>query len=424
MTSIPATRSGRFENALYLLRTQSVTDEQTNANGTQATTANADGPKPGKVFSTYVFAHFDGAVVLGGNGADYVDAYDFAAVAGGAGDDDINVYGFSLVSGGAGNDHITAYHHATITGGAGNDSIEAYSFANIDGGDGNDTIDVYSFGLVSGGNGNDVIDSNDYATIDGGNGDDRISTYSNSLVFGGDGNDKITAYDHLTVDAGNGNDTVFAYDHGHISTGAGNDIVVTYGGSSQIQGGQGNDVLISTDFSVYDAYTADGSMLDGGDGNDYLQAGDDARLKGGAGDDILRLTGKNATVVFGRGDGSDTVRSTGNLSVDIGGYSKHDISIQTQGQTYVVTFAGTGETLTLDLTSGVTARLTFADGSVEVTGADVRKTLSHVITDAANYGAIGEADVVYFEKKMQVQGPGTSMVVGGRAATVESLTRP
>lgn len=424
MSSITATRSGRFENALYLLRTQPTADGTPQSDTAKAAAEKAATPAPGKLFSSYVFAHFDGAVVLGGNGADYVDAYDFAAVAGGAGDDDINVYAFSLVSGGAGNDHITAYDHATITGGAGNDSIEAYSFANIDGGDGNDTIDVYSFGLVSGGNGNDVIESYDYATIDGGNGDDLISTYSHSLIFGGDGNDKISAYSDLTVDTGNGNDTVVAYDHGHISTGAGQDIVVTYGGSSHINGGQGNDVLISTDFNTYDGLTADGSVLDGGDGNDYLQAGDDARLSGGAGDDILRLTGKNATVVFGRGDGSDTIRSTGDLSVDIGGYRKQDISIETKGNTYVVTFAGTGDTLTLDLTSGVTARLKFSDGSVDITGADVRKTLSHVITSLAAYGSIAEADVVYFEKKMQVQGPGTSMMVGGRSATVDSLTRP
>ena len=122
-------------------------------------------------------------------------------------------------------------------------------------------------------------DGND--TIDGTDGDDTIFALAgDDVVFGLDGSD--------TIDGGDGNDTLdggpgFGFDD--LIGGDGNDTLILrdseFGGNAS--GGAGNDLLIGSDAEF--AFTS----LDGGAGNDTLQAGAGATslfdLEGG--DDIL-----------------------------------------------------------------------------------------------------------------------------------------
>lgn len=424
MISMTIVRAGGYDNALYLLKTEAASSQTSTDAAKEKEKTEQAGVSTAKAgFSSYVFAQLDGVTVLGGDGADYISTFSFAAIAGGGGDDDINVYDFSIVSGGAGNDHISAYRFAGVTGGAGNDTIETYAFAAVDGGDGDDNIFTYDHSFVSGGNGNDRIRTGDYSIIAGGAGDDWLHTYSHSTVGGGEGNDTILGYDHVTADGGAGNDIIFTYDYANLAGGKGNDLMAAYG-NSLLDGGDGNDVLLSEDHSTNQS-TFGNSVLNGGAGNDYLQAGNGAKLTGGTGNDVIRVMGDNATVYFGRGDGSDTIRSNHDLTIDVSGYSKEDISVRSEDDRLIVSFAGSTDTLTLDLTANITATLQFSNGStLDVTQSDTRKTLSHVIMDVKYNGDIGEADVVYFEKARQVRGPESFEYVGGRSATVESLTQP
>jgi uncharacterized delta-60 repeat protein len=144
------------------------------------------------------------------------------------------------------------------------------------------------------------------------------------------------------VDGRGGNDqlTVAAFNlPGTLLGGAGNDQLVTGGGTQRVEGGAGDDSLfagaayLTNSEDEWVPFVPGDNVLLGGDGNDFLSAGDSYgrldggagddqlyggdgrdRLIGGAGDDVLfgsgnddRLDGGTGADVLAGGDGTDTL---------------------------------------------------------------------------------------------------------------------
>ncbi len=168
--------------------------------------------------------------------------------------------------------------------------------------------------ILDGSGGNDVLRGLD--------GDDRL--------FGGYGNDQL--------EGGLGADT--------LEGGFGDDILL---------GGQGNDTLFD--------YNSGSDQLFGGDGDDSLEVGRTARepggtivLDGGAGNDTLlfgmwpffRGSAKADHVTFIGGDGNDTIRAEGALTVDVdAGAGADTVDVAIDGTVNFITLGSGADTLSL-----------------------------------------------------------------------------
>jgi Ca2+-binding RTX toxin-like protein len=162
-----------------------------------------------------------------------------------------------------------------LQGFAGNDILIGGAGADIlDGGDGIDTAD-YSMSTA------DVVVN--LLTFVGAGGDSEGDTYiSIENIIGGLGNDALQG--------GNGDSIIIG--------GAGNDAMGDYSGTNQLYGGAGND-------SLFVVYSNQGSILDGGEGNDIVSSTGGNVLYGGNGDDILRNWCGSATDTMVGGAGAD-----------------------------------------------------------------------------------------------------------------------
>ena len=228
------------------------------------------------------------------------------------------------INGGDGNDTIIgSAKNDVIDGGAGDDFIKGGSGSdNISGGGGNDkSLGGSGNDTISGGAGNDNCagQAGDDVLV-GDEGDDKLD--------GGVGTDTIKAegFDgyKLIVDQSTGNGTLRPADS--ISAGIGRDNV--YGIEAADLTGNNNANLIKVSGLIRatlnglggdDTLTASGNrsnnavtVLNGGDGNDYLASapyGADATIDGGAGDDVVRLGGLRRSKVgqFFGGSGDDTL---------------------------------------------------------------------------------------------------------------------
>lgn len=176
--------------------------------------------------------------------------------------------GNDWVSGGDGDDYIS--------GGAGHDILNGDGGINvIDGGEGDDRITsgltlVRSGGYLDGGAGDDqIIAANGHYVIDGGTGNDRIEAYAFDQESGS-----------FFIYTDEGDDFVMgSYADDYVELGDGTDAFIGTGGKDYVRGGNGDDYLQSA---------AGASSLYGEDGNDVLVAGpgsDGSVLDGGAGDD-------------------------------------------------------------------------------------------------------------------------------------------
>jgi Ca2+-binding RTX toxin-like protein len=140
--------------------------------------------------------------------------------------------------------------------------------------------------VIEAGKGDDLVYSGTgHDTVHGGKGDDRLfGEGGNDQLFGGQGDDRL--------DGGAGNDL--------LQGGKGDDVLEGGLGDDVLEGGTGDDVLL------------------GGDGDDILRGGQgEDTLRGGAGNDVLDSGTGNDTIVFGRGDGEDTLAG--------GEHNKHDV---------------------------------------------------------------------------------------------------
>lgn len=200
--------------------------------------------------------------VSGGAGDDYID--------GGEGDDTLHGDdGINVMLGGEGADLITSGSYGHHSGGY------------IDGGDGDDQILALSgHYIIDGGAGNDLIQA-DTGNIEPG-------TYfiyggeGNDTIFGTYGNDYLEGEEGADVIRGNGGDDF-------ITGGAGDDYLEVMTGAAELFGDDGNDVLAVV-------ANADGSVLDGGEGDDeyafFAGAGDVAISDSSGSNRIVLVSGE------------------------------------------------------------------------------------------------------------------------------------
>ncbi|APZ96599.1 calcium-binding protein [Fuerstiella marisgermanici] len=202
-----------------------------------------------------------------------------------------------------------------VDGGAGNDLLIGSDGADfLLGGDGNDTL-VGSGGadVLRGGEGDDVL-------IGGAGDDTLVGDKGNDVMLGEDGDDLLiwnNGDNDDLMEGGDGNDTVQV----NGADGAGDDFSITPNGS-RVQfdrnnlipftldigttekldvNGQGGDEVIAASTGLVGLISLD---LDGGEGNDLLIGGDgDDVLRGGAGNDTL-IGNKGNDVMLGE-DGDD-----------------------------------------------------------------------------------------------------------------------
>jgi cyclophilin family peptidyl-prolyl cis-trans isomerase/Ca2+-binding RTX toxin-like protein len=224
--------------------------------------------------------------LLGGVGNDELDGGDDSDILNGGGGDD-------TLTGGSGDDNLA--------GGSGRDSL--------DGGDGNDRLfgqgatgDTLRGGagddLLDGGAGDDVLADEADAdfvltnTSMTGNGNDTVVSVERAILFGGESDNRIdtsafftAGKTSVTLRGNSGNDTLIGSDLNDALLGdAGDDVLDGRAGNDNLSGAAGRDLLI------------------GGDGNDRLRGqgasfdtligglGDDT-LDGGAGTDVIMETG-------------------------------------------------------------------------------------------------------------------------------------
>lgn len=189
------------------------------------------------------------------------------------------------ITGTDGDDVVHAYFGAMTGGtGAGNDTIYSYSNAGIDAGDGNDKLVHYGNGTIQMGSGDDL------ALMHGG------------TVYGGEGQDQFTLLGRGGAHGGVGDDRFLVMKGGHAYGDEGNDhiemVADSWGYGGRADGGDGNDTIIAHG----------GGWLTGGAGNDILTVTGrgDSWFNGGTGDDTLTV-GKFSKVHYELGDGHDVI---------------------------------------------------------------------------------------------------------------------
>lgn len=231
----------------------------------------------------------------GGAGADGLDGGDDGDVlSGGPGSD--------VLAGGAGDDEITGGSESDAAdGGAGDDRVDGEAGDDmLTGGDGRDELDGGAgVDRVRGGPGPDRASGGpDGDDIDGDSGDDEL--------FGDEGNDDLDGGDGRdSLELGAGDDTA--------AGGDGDDVVEVGAGVDAAGGGAGSDALTGSDLpgrATLDGGSGDDRLVSlsradslvGGDGADVLDAGaGDDVLDGGGGLDVLR-PGVGADQVTGGAD--------------------------------------------------------------------------------------------------------------------------
>jgi Ca2+-binding RTX toxin-like protein len=229
----------------------------------------------------------------------------------------INQFGGLQIIGGSMADTVTldaslnGFYFGTMQflGNGGNDVFNGSAFVTLNlndlivsGGDGNDTL--------TGGNGPD--------NLAGGAGDDvLIGNAGNDVLDGGDGNDKLT---------GNaGNDLLFG--------GTGSDTVIASGGMAYVLTntslmGDGSDILIQIEAALLttgilassidaSAFTGGGtSTLNGNNGNDVIiGSSSNDNINGGAGNDTM--SGLAGTDIINGGTGIDILREVNISNVSV-----------------------------------------------------------------------------------------------------------
>ncbi|WP_298917128.1 calcium-binding protein [uncultured Nostoc sp.] len=262
-------------------------------------------------------------------------------------DIDNNVNGFDnsddVINGQGGDDIINSLSgNDILRGGAGNDILR--------GGVGNDTL--------NGGYGNDTLEGGaGNNTLDGGTADDYLNasgSTGNNLLFGGDGNDTLNGgYGNDTLNDRLGND-ILNGGVGNDTLNDGNDGV----SNDTLNGGAGNDYLNVKSFDSNSASTGD-NLLYGDNGNDYLFAfggyykyndayrdyitiynylSGNNTLKGGAGNDYLRIEASSGNNVLSGDDGDDGLSSeysTGN-NIFSGGSGNDNLQIYNSSDSGII----------------------------------------------------------------------------------------
>jgi RHS repeat-associated protein len=223
---------------------------------------------------TFVISHIETAYLVGGSGANTLNASTFTGsttLDGGLGADSIvGGTGPDLLSGGLGNTNDT-----------------------LSGGDGDDTLsesDDVNFTLTD-------------SSLTGGLGTDLLSGIEQAILVGGANPKTMNASGFsgsVTLDGGNGQDTI---------TGGPNADVLTGGlGADVIDGGSGSDTLVETEDKDY--VLTDTSLVIGTNSADALSNIEEVSLVGGASANVFTITGWTGPASLDGGAGVDRVISS------------------------------------------------------------------------------------------------------------------
>ena len=212
----------------------------------------------------------------------------------------------TLVSGTSYADTITNYaHHVTIQTGAGNDSIFSYNMVNSSY---TAISSRASYSLIDAGDGNDNIKNfgNDHCTVYGGNGNDSITnTGQYSTIFGGVGNDTMWNWESGWSDYSKRDQSYYSV----LDGGDGNDYIGSgYGQYNTLIGGTGNDTIKINNNSSYNLI-----YYDSGDGNDIVY--------GFGSSDTICLTGGDYSTYSTQKSGSDTIIKVGRGQISVKNYT-------------------------------------------------------------------------------------------------------
>lgn len=223
-------------------------------------------------------------------------------------DDVLTGAGDETVSGGAGNDLLTLEDDSTGFGGAGNDTLNASDNATAYGRKGDDSLTGTGNAVVMGGDGNDfVVSSDGTGSGHGGDGNDTLEGYA-STAYGGGGDDQMFG-ENATLNGGAGNDTIEGIFQSLVNGGEGVDFIAVKAGATGY-GNEGDDVLSARDEpgDEYEGSPPAASHAYGGAGNDRLTVGGQSEIEGGEGDDLLIKDGDSngmLTAVATGGAGHD-----------------------------------------------------------------------------------------------------------------------
>ena len=362
----------------------------------------------------------------------------------GAGNDIVENTGSAVtVSAGAGNDVIyNSGAKGSLLGEAGNDTVENYAnTVTIDAGVGNDYI--FSAGSevsIYSGDGNDIIESFGVSdTVNGGAGADYIySDGTGNFVGGGAGNDTIEiAGSNTTVVYANGDgvDTVYGFtesdtlqiDSAQITgaTADGTDVILKISsGSVKLMDMAGQKIHYKDNSGTKETVvsgaitgTARADKIDNTyadfsisalAGNDTVtNSGDNAKIDGGTGADVITNNDASGTSIFG-GTGNDVITSTGN-SVTIDGGQGHDKITIGSGSSDVTVTGGKGnDTITATGASNVVFNYASGDGRDVIFGFKAGDKLN--ITGGSN------------NSETTVVGEDTIVKVGNGSITIEGYT--
>ncbi len=242
--------------------------------------------------------------------------------------------GNNWVNGNKGNDTIVGINTGdSLYGGQDNDSIVGVgSLSYLSGDEGNDTLRIQNpTGSISpfdpqtalvgitqvtmmGGAGNDSIigpigrfgEGQNF--LDGGAGNDTIMSFAaEDTLLGGEGDDFLSTNTSAELTTQGIDSSRPGFAGGSILDGGpGNDTLVSIFASDSLFGGEGNDSLLGRRFSI----------MDGGDGNNTLNGGEwlrtgttplEVSLFGGAGNDLIIGAQGTITNVIAGGGGNDTI---------------------------------------------------------------------------------------------------------------------
>ena len=277
----------------------------------------------------------EGAVTGGGFGTDQADVMHGTdghdILYGLSGDDEIHA--------GAGNDYIY--------GNAGDDRLFGGAGSNyMYGGDGDDVLTGGAgYNVLHGGTGSDIIyggpgggELNAGGNLPG----EAEATGGVDLIYGSDNADIITGGRGAQDQSfGNGGNDIIN-GAGRVEGGAGDDQLSSIGvlASAVLDGGVGNDTIVSGDFGDLVIGGAGSDKLSGGGGGDEIRgAFGDQWMNGDAGDDLLRISGHgssgDATLYIRGGEGFDVAdfsQVDGYLTLDLGAPGEQETGV---GRLYI-----------------------------------------------------------------------------------------
>ncbi|BAI87982.1 MULTISPECIES: calcium-binding protein [Limnospira] len=242
--------------------------------------------------------------------------------------------GNNWVNGNIGNDTIVGINTGdSLYGGQDNDSIVGVgSLSYLSGDEGNDTLRIQNpTGSISPFDPQTALVGVTQVTMMGGAGDDSIIGpigrfgEGQNFLDGGAGNDTIMSFAaEDTLLGGEGDDFLSTNTSAQLTTQGINSSLSGFAGGSVLDGGPGNDTLVSV-FASDSLFGGDGndsllgrrfSIMDGGDGNNTLNGGEwlrtgttplEVSLFGGAGNDLIIGAQGSITNVIAGGAGDDTI---------------------------------------------------------------------------------------------------------------------